>query len=91
VDTHQAPSGATERISVRLIDVPVDPPIGGLTRRELEVLEEMSRGLSASAAAAETHHAVGTIHTHLKAARWKLGAENTAHAVATAIRRGLLQ
>jgi DNA-binding NarL/FixJ family response regulator len=91
MDTHPAPTGATEqRISVRLIDVPVDPPIGQLTPRELVVLEQMSRGLSASAAAAETHHAPGTIHTHLKAARWKLAAENTTHAGAIAIRRGLL-
>ena len=87
MDTYQAPSGATERISVRLIDV----PIGQLTPRELFVLGQMSRGLSASAAAAETHHAVGTIHTHLKAARWKLGAENTTHPVAIAIRRGLIK
>jgi DNA-binding CsgD family transcriptional regulator len=90
VDTHQAPSGATDRISVRTFEVDVDAPGEALTPREQAVLEQLARGLSAAAAGAETHHSAGTVRTHLKAAKRKLGALNTAHAVAIAIRQGLI-
>jgi hypothetical protein len=86
VDTNQAPSSATELISVRTFEVDVDAAGQTLT----PCSSSSSRGLSAAAAGAETHHSAGTVRTHLKAAKRKLGARNKPHAVAIAIRRDLL-
>ena len=61
-----------------------------LTDRQLDVLGLLARGL--------TEHHVGqllgigeeTVKSHSKAARRNLGARNTAHAVAIALREGLI-
>jgi DNA-binding CsgD family transcriptional regulator len=50
----------------------------------------LSQGVATTTAGAETHHSAGTVRTHLKAAKRKLGARNKPHAVAIAIRRDLL-
>ena len=56
----------------------------------LDALAAMSRGLSYDEAAAEMNVGLETIKEHLKRARRRLDARNTNHAIAEAIRRGLI-
>ncbi len=59
-----------------------------LTPAELRVIGAMSHGLTAEMAADLLSVSPETIKRQLKAARFRLQAKNTAHAVANAIRRG---
>lgn len=53
-----------------------------LSPRELEVLELVACGLQAKEVAQRLHLAYYTVHNHLLNGRIKLGARNSAHAVA---------
>ena len=61
-----------------------------LTPRERDVLSLLSLGRSRSQAADELKISEHTLRAHVDSARQKLGAQNTTHAVATAMNRGLL-
>lgn len=62
-----------------------------LSARELEVLELSSYGRSAKEIARHLNVGVATVNTLLDRARVKLGATGKTHAVALAIRSGLLK
>ena len=61
-----------------------------MTKREAEVLLQFAQGAGARSAADALGVGVETINTHLDRARRKLAARNTTHAVAIAIRSGLV-
>ena len=61
-----------------------------LTRREQEVLEMLSRGLSNAAIAAELHVSVHTVRNHIANLSGKLGAHSKLEALSIAVRRGLV-
>jgi DNA-binding CsgD family transcriptional regulator len=65
-------------------------PERAITRRQLDVLTAMSRGLSYGEAAAELGIGIESVKEHLKRARDRLGARNTNQAIARAVRRGLI-
>jgi len=62
-----------------------------LSKKETRAIEAASRGLEAQMIADTYCVGVETVKTQLKAARLKLRAKNTTHAVAEALRRGLIQ
>lgn len=57
----------------------------GLTQRQFRVLDQFSRGKSIKQIAFDESVKVGTISARLDAARRKLEANNTAHAIRIAI------
>jgi DNA-binding NarL/FixJ family response regulator len=59
-----------------------------LTPSESEVLERVAEGLSQKQVAEERHCSEKTVKNQLWLARWKLGAQNTLHAVVLAARSG---
>jgi DNA-binding CsgD family transcriptional regulator len=61
-----------------------------LTQRELSVLKIASDGRTADEIADVLGLGMETVRSHLKKARTKLGARNSAHAVAEAMRRFLI-
>jgi DNA-binding CsgD family transcriptional regulator len=61
-----------------------------LTQRELSVLKIASEGRTTNEIARALGLGMETVRTHLKKARTKLGARNSAHAVAEAMRRLLI-
>lgn len=61
-----------------------------LTASNLRVLRCMAHGMTSRMAADALGIAVETVRENLKAARYRLRAKNTTHAVAEAIRRGLI-
>jgi DNA-binding CsgD family transcriptional regulator len=62
-----------------------------LTRRERQVVQLMSRGHSYQQTADELGLSIETVKSHLKSARRGLAARNTVHAVAEALRKGLIR
>jgi DNA-binding NarL/FixJ family response regulator len=71
----------------------VDPATNGgspLTRRQREVLQLLADGLSTDAAANRLGLSAETIRTHTKAVIRRLEARDRAHAVAIALRSGLI-
>lgn len=62
-----------------------------LTRRELEILEYVTRGLSAKEVARHINISPRTVDRHVECARLKLRARNRTHMVACAVKAGLLQ
>lgn len=62
-----------------------------VTKRGREVLECLSRGLGYSGTAEVLGISDQTVQTHLKNAMRALRAKNQAHAVAEALRRGLIR
>lgn len=66
------------------------PPAPDLSPRERDVLAYLSVGHSRGEAAASLGISEHTFRAYLDAARLKLGAVNTTHAVAMAITRGLI-
>jgi DNA-binding NarL/FixJ family response regulator len=63
---------------------------GAITTRELEVLRLLTAGLTNKDIGERLHLSPETIKTHLGNIYRKLGVEGRAHAVAVALRRGLL-
>ncbi len=61
------------------------------TSRELAALRAVVELASYRAAAVSLEIAPDTIRAHVRHAREKLGARNTAHAVAIALRSGLIE
>lgn len=61
-----------------------------LSTREMEVLSELSHGLSYEDIAERLHITVDTVKSHMKRIFVKLGARNGAHAVGKGYRTGLL-
>jgi DNA-binding CsgD family transcriptional regulator len=61
-----------------------------LTRREIECLEWLGRGLSYSTIAAKLGISTATVALHLKSARRKLGAATREQALVVALRRMLI-
>jgi DNA-binding NarL/FixJ family response regulator len=61
-----------------------------LSAREQEVLRLVARGLTSKAIAKQLVLSPKTVDHHLSSILNKLGVENRAHAVATAVRDGLL-
>jgi LuxR family transcriptional regulator, quorum-sensing system regulator BjaR1 len=61
-----------------------------LTQRELSVLKIASEGRSADEIAKALGLGMETVRSHLKKARTKLGARNSTHAVAEAMRQLLI-
>jgi DNA-binding CsgD family transcriptional regulator len=62
-----------------------------LSRREREILSLLSHGCELSHAAEALGIGYETARTHKRRARFKLRAKNTTHAVATALRKGLIR
>lgn len=65
-------------------------PVIELTQRELELLKWVAQGYSNKAIAQEMSISPNTVKYHIKNVLQKLGAQNRAEAVATAIRAGWL-
>lgn len=61
-----------------------------LTRREIEILEYVTLGLSAKEVARHVTISPRTVERHVENIRLKLHARNRAHMVACAVRAGLL-
>ena len=70
----------------------VEPPpdLNALTRREIEALKWSAEGRTTEEVGAEMGVQTETAKAHLDSARFKLGALNRVHAVAKAIRAGLI-
>jgi DNA-binding NarL/FixJ family response regulator len=84
-ETVLAPPVARKLVSrVRL------PPVDAPTRRELEVLAEVARGLSNGEVGRQLHISEATVKTHLVRVFEKLGVSDRTAAVTTAISQGLL-
>jgi DNA-binding NarL/FixJ family response regulator len=62
-----------------------------LTRRELDVLEQMAEGNRNRDIAEKLFVAEGTVKIHVKNILQKLGATDRTHAVAIAVRRGIIR
>jgi PAS domain S-box-containing protein len=67
-----------------------DPPETGLTRRELEVLRLLGRGLNTKSAADELHVSPATVRNHVQNIFGKLGVHSRLQAVAHATQHRLL-
>lgn len=65
-------------------------PSPALSPRELAAMTYLARGLSRAQAAQEMSISEHTLRVYIEAARHKLGALNTTHAVARALSRGLI-
>jgi DNA-binding CsgD family transcriptional regulator len=72
------------------LGTPVTPPAVDLTRREREVLAELSRGRSNGAMARALFVSENTVKTHLASVYRKLGVDRRADALRVARERGLL-
>jgi DNA-binding NarL/FixJ family response regulator len=64
---------------------------GGLTRRQREILQLYADGLSTDEVAERLERSTETVRTHTKAALNRLDARDRAHAVAIALRHGLIE
>lgn len=65
-------------------------PATALSPRELAAMTYLAKGLSRAQAAKEMEISEHTLRVYIEAARHKLGALNTTHAVARALSRGLI-
>lgn len=65
--------------------------LDAVTQREIQALKWAAEGKSLEDAALLMRISTGTVRAHLESARHKLSALNRAHAVAKAIRSGLIQ
>lgn len=68
-----------------------DPRSARLTARETQVLQLIADGHTDEEIAAQLRVGVRTAVSHVRSARWALGARNRAHAVALAYLAGLLE
>lgn len=80
--------GTTPAASRRRADQPAPSPL--LTPREVDVLRLVAAGLTTREVSDELGISSKTIENHKQRAFWKLGVQNQAHAVAVAMRSGLL-
>ncbi len=62
-----------------------------LTERQVRILQCMADGLRAQGICAEMGIARSTLLAHMRLARFKLGARDTTHAVALAMKAGLVR
>jgi DNA-binding NarL/FixJ family response regulator len=86
-----SPDELLARVRLRLPPAPEAAPLpSDLTRRELEVLELLSEGLSQKEIAAGLVISSKTVSAHIQHILGKLGVHSRAQAVAHAYRRGLL-
>jgi DNA-binding CsgD family transcriptional regulator len=65
-------------------------PAASLSPREISAMTYLAKGFSRSQAAAELNISEHTLRVYIEAARHKLGAINTTHAVARALSSGLI-
>ncbi len=65
-------------------------PVPSLSPRELSAMTYLAKGFSRAQAAAELNISEHTLRVYIEAARHKLGAINTTHAVARALSSGLI-
>ncbi len=68
----------------------IDTAMPALSPRELAAMTYIARGMNRAQAAAEMDISEHTLRVYIEAARHKLGALNTTHAVARALSRGLI-
>lgn len=97
VSTHSAQASLAQAIQQALdqesFSDPALPPKGSrgpLTQRQRQILEILADGQSAHFAAETLGLSEETVKTHMKNMLARLGARNRAHAVAIALRRGLI-
>lgn len=69
---------------------PNPAPAAGLSPRELAAMTLLAKGLNRAQAAEELNISEHTLRVYIEAARHKLGALNTTHAVARALSAGLI-
>lgn len=62
-----------------------------LTPRQVEILQLLTKGYRDRRVAVELGIAHNTIHAHMRNILYALGARNRTHAVAIALRRGIIQ
>jgi len=77
-------------VQVLISGLPVRASRTGLTVRQIEVLRQLSNGLSYGQAARALGISKSTVQTHARRAYWRLGACNSTHAVALAFRLKIL-
>ena len=65
-------------------------PTASLSPRELSAMTYLGKGFSRAQAAGELSISEHTLRVYIEAARYKLGALNTTHAVARALRAGII-
>lgn len=70
--------------------VPNTGPLTSLSPRELSAMTFLAKGFSRAQAAAELSISEHTLRVYIEAARHKLGALNTTHAVARALSNGII-
>lgn len=68
----------------------VQPRADGLTRKELEILELLTRGYSNIAMAQHLFISESTVRTHLRSINHKLSASSRTQAIAIALKLGLV-
>jgi DNA-binding CsgD family transcriptional regulator len=66
-------------------------PGGILTGRQMQVVTLLAEGLTQKQIGARLHLGRQAVGTHVRRVRWALGASTSAHAVALAYQRGILQ
>ncbi len=66
-------------------------PVGLLSPREREVVEQLVRGCANAEIAGRLHLSVETVRSHMKAVQLKLQARGRTHAAVIALRQGLVR
>jgi DNA-binding NarL/FixJ family response regulator len=77
---------ALERLAGRIGRQPDE----ALTPEQARTLELLSHGVGVKGTAELTHYSISTIASHVRAARRILQAKDTTHAVANALRAGII-
>jgi DNA-binding CsgD family transcriptional regulator len=74
-----------------VVEAPVDPGVGLLSPRELQILRLLDRGLTNKELSSELGVSENTVKTHLSNLYEKLGVGRRTEALAAARKKGLLQ
>jgi DNA-binding CsgD family transcriptional regulator len=85
----QLPPVGMKRLLDDLENIPYNATLE-LSPTEVQILAMFAAGHTYPSIAEKRGVALGTVHTQAKFIRRKLGAENTTHAVAIAIRKGVI-